>query len=307
MPEAGKATGERKIGVPKHVNGPASVGRPGRMRHLLITLGLTLCLAAVGGCRGQAIAPPPAQSDRPLRADQPDQFHRLVREAALDEQSKAVGRTWEEVRARYDAAGYVPVSARENQITTDRVYLVRAAAWSSRTGLSHDLVVKTSVDGRDPAKSADAKPGEVVFATAGLVARPEVEFAKLSADGAYPSDSAVGRCLATAEFREAVTKYPIVKRVEVTYDLIRDRWLDAVPYGFHVWIDLGESLQSDDAGSRLFFTVESGLDPPEDWHGQRLPAETGARPVFGEVRYWGGSEWRRGPTSSAADVRPRGG
>ena len=259
----------------------------GSMRSVQSILSVVFCLAVASGCHGRA-----ASSATP-GPEQPDQFHHIIRDAELSEQSRSVGHQWKVVEAQFTASGYKPILTRDNQYTADYEYLIRPAAWVSQSGISHDLIIVATVDRRDSSKVPTARPNEVMSVAAGLIAKPNLAYSKVAADQVYPARSAVGYCVATPEFRDAVKKYPFVKQVEVSYDLVRDWYSDVVPYGFHVSLELGKSATNDDAGIQLFFSVESGLDAAQDCAGHSLAEKGPQRPLFGGVRFWGSDGWQQ--------------
>jgi hypothetical protein len=255
------------------------------MRAIRSILGAAFCLAITAGCHGHASSATPGP-------EQPDQFHHIIRDAELSEQSRSVGHQWKVVQAQFTAGGYKPILTRDNQYTADYEYLIRPAAWVSQSGISHDLIIVATVDRRDSSKVPTARPNEVMSVAAGLIAKPNLAYSKVVAGQVYPARSAVGYCVATPEFRDALRKYPVVKQVEVTYDLVRDWYSDVVPYGFSVRLELGKSTTNDNVGIQLFFTVESGLDPAQVSNGQPLVGDQ-PNPMFGHLRYWGSDQWQQ--------------
>ncbi len=64
--------------------------------------------------------------------------------------------------------------------------------------------------------------------------------------------------------------YPILKKIEVTYDFIMDRWSESVPQGFNLRLTFGDNANDDRRGKRIYFTATSGLDMLQDWKGESL-------------------------------------
>jgi len=219
-----------------------------------------------------------------------NRLHRLIRDAEVAIQPKAVGRPWSEVRESYLVAGHSWVSSDEMQHVTDHRFLIRPKAWLASDGTPHDLIVDTTVDRCDPKEVEGAQPDHVLSVEAGLVATPKILYAQAVKQRLYPEGSVMDLCLAQPEVIEAAAKYPILNEVKITYDLIRDRWSDCVPFGFHILVDL--ESKDGDAGQRLSFSVAGDLDPIQDWSGQRFPVEFSPSNELGDFRHWGGSEWR---------------
>ncbi len=134
-------------------------------------------------------------------------------------------------------------------------------------------------------------PDTVMMLEAGFVAAPNLLYAEVLKKHMYPEGSAVDLCLRQPEVVEAAKKYPYLNEIEITYGLIKDRWRSGVPFGFHIQLELGSAPANDQSGQRLFFTIESYLDPVQDWSGQPLQQDFSPSAALGEIRCWGGSEW----------------
>ncbi|HET6325354.1 MAG TPA: hypothetical protein VFG04_11815 [Planctomycetaceae bacterium] len=79
----------------------------------------------------------------------------------------------------------------------------------------------------------------------------------------------------------------------MTYDLIKDRWAESVPQGFHLHFTFGTSALDDRQGKQLFFTTQSGLDGLQDWEGKPLKNESKPQDTIGELQFWGSNEWKQ--------------
>ena len=89
-------------------------------------------------------------------------------------------------------------------------------------------------------------------------------------------------------------RYPVLKKIEVDYDFIHDRWSESVPQGFNLWLTFGDSVRDDRRGKSMHVTATSGLDGLQDWHGNPLKQQFQPQDTVGEFRSWGGNEWRPG-------------
>jgi hypothetical protein len=212
-----------------------------------------------------------------------DQFHKIIRDAEMSVRPQADGKPWKEVQTQFDRAGYQPLSKKHGEDQIEHRFLIRKNAWAASNGTQHQLIFNITVVHKTHVTGVDA----------GLVGLPNIPFQQAIRDELYPPRSAVGLCLAHSEVVESAKKFPILKEIEVTYDLIDDRrnWPDPETFGFHVLVELGKSAANDRSGRRMYFTVESGLDPPQDSSGQ--PMTQGFVPSFvlGVVRQCGASQW----------------
>jgi hypothetical protein len=201
-------------------------------------------------------------------------------------------RPWSEVEPELRGQGFRQIRASDNQHTSDYQYLVAQDGWRAGDQSAHALYLEFSVDRRSAANVPGARPGCVMTAAAGLSAEPNRPYAQVLAGGAYPEGSALFRGLRLPEAAAAARDYPILKKVEVTYDFIRDRWSETVPQGFHLALTFGDSPRGDRRGKRLYFTAESGLDALQDWQGRPVADQFESKDILGEFRGWGSNEWR---------------
>lgn len=205
----------------------------------------------------------------------------------------SVDRAWSEIQGPGDwSTGHAQLlEILEHQHTTRHRDIISPIGWIGRDGLRHEWFYEFEVDRRDPAKVLGAKPGFVMVAKSGLSAAPNERYAKFMKREVYPKDSVLDLVLRRDEVKAAAKKAPVLKRVEVSYDVLRDHNLEQQPQGFSVVVDLVDSLKSEDVGRRLHFFVPSGLDSPLGVDGQPVERDYLPEDTLGEVRYLGGSEW----------------
>jgi hypothetical protein len=135
-----------------------------------------------------------------------------------------------------------------------------------------------------------AKPGFVMTAEAGLLVEPNRLYAQVLTTGAYSDGSVLFRGLRLPEVAAAARDYPILKKIEVSYGFIRDRWRDSVPQGFSLHLTFGDSARDDQRGKSLYFTAASGLDALQDWQGRPLSQQFEPHDTVAEFRSWGSNE-----------------
>ena len=230
------------------------------------------------------------QRNKALKEQQAiDRLHKTIRDAEMAAQPQAIGKPWKEVQAQFAAAGYRPHSSSE--LGGRQRYLIREDAWAPSNRTRHDLMIDTYVCGRDVYTKL-GQDDEVTIIAAGLVGTPNISAKQAINERIYPPTSAVGLCLARDEMVEAVKEYPILKKVEITYELMQDSSGYFVPnYGFNVKIELGKSPGDEHAGMRLFYTVESNLDPSLDQNGKPLTQGFVPSSALGDVWFRKRDQW----------------
>lgn len=266
------------------------------MRTSLQSVVLALVLGTVAGCAEAASTN--SMSDlserlRALTADKARSYQRLLRDASHEVRGAALDRPWSEVEPALRRQGLRQLLARDNQHSSDYRYLVTKHGWLAGDQTPHSLYLEISVDRRSTNDVATAKPGFVMTARAGLLVEPNRPYAQMLTNGAYPDGSVLFRGLRLPEVASAAQSYPILKRIEVSYDFIRDQWAESVPQGFSVWLAFRDSALDDRRGKSMYFTATSGLDGLQDWKGGPLQQQFEPRDTVGDFRSWGGSEWRR--------------
>lgn len=230
---------------------------------------------------------------RALTADKTRGYQRLLRDASHEVRSAALDRPWSEVEPALRRQGLRQIHARDNQHTSDCRYLVTKEGWLASDHTAHTLYLEFSVDKRSTNTIASAKPGFVMTAEAGLLVEPNRAYAQVLTSGAYPDGSVVFRGLRLPEAASAAQSYPILKKIEVAYDFIRDRWAESVPQGFSLRLTFGDSARDDRRGKSMYFTAVSGLDGLQDWKGKPLQQQFEPQDTVGEFRAWGGNEWKQ--------------
>jgi hypothetical protein len=228
---------------------------------------------------------------RALTTDKTRSYQRLLRDASHEVRSAALDRHWGEVEPALRRQGLRQIHGRDNQHASDYRYLVSKDGWRGRDQTAHSLYLEFSVDRRSTNTLASARPGFVMTAEAGLLVEPNRPYAQVLTNGAYPDGSVLFRGLRLPEAASAAQSYPILKKIEVTYDFIRDRWAESVPQGFSLRLTFGDSPR-DRRGKSMHFTATSGLDGLQDWQGRSLQQRFEPQDTVGEFRSWGGGEWR---------------
>jgi hypothetical protein len=230
---------------------------------------------------------------RALIAGKARSYHRLLHDASHEIRGVTLDRPWSEVEPALRRQGLRQMRARDHQHTSDYRYLVSKDGWLGGDQTAHSLYLEFSVDRRDSNTVVSARPGCVMTAEAGLFVEPNRPYAQMLTNGAYPDGSVLFRGLRLPEAASAAQSYPILKKIEVTYNYIRDRWSESVAQGFSLHLTFGVSVRDDRRGKGLFFTAESGLDALEDWQGRRVQQQFESHDTVGEFRSWGSNEWKQ--------------
>lgn len=204
----------------------------------------------------------------------------------------ALDRPWSEVEPALRGQGFREIFARNNQHTSDYRYLFSKDGWQGGDSSAHSLYLGFSVDRRSTNTLVNAKPGLVMVAEAGLLIEPNHPYAQALTNGAYPEGSILFRGLRLPEAASTGQSYPVLKKIEVTYDFIRDRWAETVAQGFHLRLTFGDSAHDDRRGKNIYFTATSALDALLDRHGVPQQHQFKPQDTVGEFSSWGSNEWK---------------
>jgi hypothetical protein len=230
---------------------------------------------------------------RALTTDKARSYQQLLRDASHEVREATLDRPWSEVEPALRHQGLRQIHARDNQHTSDYRYLVTKEGWIAGDRTPHSLYLEFSVDRRTTNTVASAKSGFVMAAEAGLFVAPNRAYAQVLTNGAYSDGSVLFRGLRLPEVSSAAQSYPILKKVEISYDFIRDRWSENVAQGFSLHLTFGDSTGDDRRGKRLYFTAASGLDALQDWQGRPIQKQFEPQDTVGEFRAWGSNEWKQ--------------
>lgn len=262
-------------------------------RKTRVRIAVGLVAAVVGGAGPGTTNSMTGLSERlrALTAGRTRSYQRLLRDASHEIRAAAVDRPWSEVEPALCRQGLRQVHARDHQYFSEYRYLVTKEGWLAGDQTAHTLYLEFRVDRRSIDTVAIAKPGFVTTAEAGLLVEPNRAYTQVLTNGAYPDGSVVFRGLRLPEAASAAQSYPILKKIEVTYDFILDRWEESVPQGFHLRLTFADSARDDRRGKSMSFSAVSGLDGRQDWKGTPLRQQFDPQDTVGEFRAWGSNEW----------------
>lgn len=262
------------------------------MRTILVAIALA-CSLAVSAADPAATPALAGLSERlrALAADTTRSHQWLLRDATHAVRSVAVDRPWSEIEPELRKQGLRADPVRTNQHTSAHRYVVTAEGWRAGGQGWHALFLEFTVDRRDPAAVASAKPDSIMSAEAGLLVQPDRPYAEVLARDGYPEGSVLARGLRLPQVTATAERHPVLARLELTYDFIRDHNADSWPQGFCLELTFTDAPQDNQRGERLHFTIASGLDSPQDPRGVLLQQPFTPQDTLAEFRSWGGSEW----------------
>lgn len=220
-------------------------------------------------------------------------YHRILRDATHEIRRAVLDRPWSEVEPELQSQGLPQIRVRDHQHTSEYRHLITTEEYRGGDKPAHTVFLELTVDRRQPNQTSDTKPGVVMVAVAGTLIELNCPYKQVVASGAFFTGSVLYHALRLLEVEESTERYPIVKTIEVNYDFIRDFRSESTPQGFGINITLGMSEHDNRRGKDFLFTAESGLDSPQDWHGNPLQQDFQPQDVFYDFRKWGGGEWRR--------------
>lgn len=219
-------------------------------------------LFACGGCAGAEGESNVVSRLNALSAKQSGLPESLVRPASLLIQEQYLHKPWDKVHADLVKQG---LSVPEGQDTQYMVmYDIPVATNVLHVGdIAFDLVLEFEVDKRRPEDVPTARLNHILTARASLRAPVEMPTAQVISSGMFPTNSVLGRALLAPARRERDGGHPVLKRIEMSYDLICGHRESEWPYGYHLSLFFGR--QSEDRWrKRIFLTVLSSEDLPRD-------------------------------------------
>ena len=226
-------------------------------------------------------------------------FHRVIRNATTIVRERCLGQSWADVDASLRRQGMTLMSENQGQSVMIRRYLVRSNARTA-ANLPFDCFIKLEEDRREAGAASTAHAGQVMAATAGLTARIGRPYAAVAeAQPPAPQDM-IRDILLRPDVAETAATFKTLDLIGVTYDPIRNRWTERVPWGFHLRLDFSIDGTDKIAGRRLLFKVKSGLDPPQTWDGVPLPEGFTPADILGEAQFSGSTEWWHGDAATVA-------
>jgi hypothetical protein len=233
----------------------------------------------------------PTESVRVLLRDKSISYQRLLRESSHLLQTNSIGKRWIDVEQSLGRDGLRRILERNDQHTTHYEYLVAQDIHIGTAQAPHWLYFSFSVDKRMTNLIAEAKPGTVIDAAAGLCAELNLRYEDIMAAGYYPKSSILFDALGTPSAQAAASEYPILKKVKIRYDSIDDGLSASISQGFHIHLVFSDSVQNDSRGKQLFLTSVSGLDAPKDSSGRPVRQNVVEQDTYGNIRSRGSTEW----------------
>lgn len=186
----------------------------------------------------------------------------LVRPAALLVQEQYLNKPWDTVRSELVAEGLRVPEGRDSQYVT--MYDIPVATNVLRVGsISFDLVLEFEVDKRTKAEAPTARHSRILAATASLQATAGNPTADVISSKVFPLNSVIGRALSAAVRQKEDGGYSVLKRIDISYDLIRHHRESEWPYGYHLSLFFGRPAE-EEWRKRIFLTVVSSEDLPRD-------------------------------------------
>ena len=210
----------------------------------LSSVALAFAFSIVANCAAAASTSSMTNISEQLRvicSDRSLSYQRLLHDASHEVRRVALGRSWSEIDPVLRQQGLQQILARDHDYFSDYRYLVAQEGWRGGDQTAHSLYLEFNVDRRTSNTVASAKPGYVMIAKAGLLVELNRPYSQILTNSAYPEGSVLFRGLRLPEAVDVAGDYPILKKIEITYDFIRDRWLESVPQGFGLRLTFGDS------------------------------------------------------------------
>lgn len=237
----------------------------------------------------------PSQSpDRPLDSlaavletiwkEQGTSYHSLLRNTTQAIVACCQGEEWSEIATSLKKQGISLVLEENHHVYTTYRYRAKKEAYRSPSGIPFSLFMVFDVRNPDPGRTKTA----LLVAKGQLSAEPRMHVATMLATP-YPAGTVLDLFFAHPEVKSVTRKFPLLQECSVGYHLIRDRWVEFHPWGFHLLARFSNSDNT--AGKSVSFTIPSGLDPPESLSGQSKLGGFTPIDVLGQFHCWGSSDW----------------
>ncbi|MFH1227020.1 MAG: hypothetical protein V1701_03830 [Planctomycetota bacterium] len=266
------------------------------MRHYILILWFTIIFLFVSGCwYGKQVefvnkdsnADSLSKALNTIVKEESSSYQRVLWKASHTVKEYCLDREWLELKSSLQNQGLVCISSNEYYSEhfcgeAIRRYMVRKDIYFTNIDYPHDLYIELSME------KIQEQIGKVLAAEAGLVSEINAPYNWVMKQKRYLTDSAVSRVLETDEVKETALKFPIIDKIEITYDLMKGRE-GYGPYGFRVYLIF--RAQDGKGGATLHFTVESGLDPVRFRDEQKSSEEFISQDTLGKIKFRGGSEW----------------
>ena len=223
-------------------------------------------------------------------------YQRILRNATHILQKAALGSEWSAVSRGLGRQNLMLIRESPTQFGTTYQYTVAERAFTCESGITMDFYIE--IDARREISKTERTKEVARRAFAGFKADVEIPYAQVLQEAPFGWDTVISKALIHAEAAKAAQMYPLLKSVEVSYDVIADRWSLCNSWGFHVMPELIKGKGNDSASSRVSLTIRSGLDPPTCGGLTVLVKDFVPTDTLGDPVYCGGSESHVGGMST---------
>ncbi len=219
--------------------------------------------------------------------EKPDSYHIFLWKAFLTMQDRYIDRKWIDLEPLLQTEKLTLAnSTLHGQHLDYYEYLVGEKAFVFPGNILHDVYLEFCVDKRD---APLGRPGNVLSVETGLIKEINQPYDDFMEKNLYPYDSALGLALRCKEVKETALKYPILKDIRISYDLIQNRQFHY--YGFKIGISFIKSLNKRPY-KNLSLSIQSGLGPFRNYYEQEtyhidVCKEFKPGDGLGELRFWG--------------------
>ncbi|MES2792313.1 MAG: hypothetical protein V4719_22035 [Planctomycetota bacterium] len=272
------------------------MNRPASLLTLLSCLAIAVCASTFA----QSASPKrPSPDDaltalRKLALLKVSSYHEYLRQASLLVPPVLEDQDWHAIQSMLRKGPYPPFEAWDNGDAIHSYHKVKTEALIFNEKYSLDLCLLLSAANLNKGKTP-ARPGAIYRANIALVADINAPYSDVIAQQRFPLGSVLDVVLGHERVKKVGKEWPLVKRIYVHYDYIFNKWAEHSPTGFHVDIEFTASNDNKIAGKRMYFTIESGLDPLRSFYKkEQLTQEFTSQDTLGEIIHRGGNEWWHG-------------
>jgi hypothetical protein len=212
-------------------------------------------------------------------------YHRFLREASLIVPPLLLDRDFDEVQGLLTRQGFPLVKSSERGSELDARFLLKKSFFSSSPQPSLDLYLLLSA----------APPRKVKKAEIALIIDFGNAFDEAVQNLPVPNDTVLNEVLRKDQVKKAGSEWPILEDIQISYSYHGKRHDEYNPSGFNVQVKFAAWLTEKIAEKRMYFFMESELDPLRTRTGKTDPNRR-FTPLdsFGEVEGGGSNEWWKG-------------
>ncbi len=184
----------------------------------------------------------------------------LLREMSHVVEPQCVGKPWKNVSNELMRQGLRIIDQWENGDVINCHYLIKTNAFRTASKYSFDLYLMLTA-GKLDREIPTKKPGCIVGAQAVFVSNVHLPFSELVAQSRFPKGTVLDRVLTLPEIVNNGAKWPLVRRIYLSYGSLSVDRHQYEESGFIVVVEFESAALNNLRSKNIKVAVKSGLDP----------------------------------------------